>query len=110
MEVSVDTTGFHYLLLVRFSDRVSQAIVRYDVHDGVHMNPDWHNPEIIRPRQAHRHVYSRRAVMEDKRWDLCADSVGPNIRSMEHLQSCFLQELSISIESSSRQGLLGYNA
>lgn len=107
------TDSFALTLEGRLIGRPFEGLLRYNVHDSIHRNPDWFPPPIVESGTLHRHVYREQAVREGRDWDACAEvlnvdpkgSLSPN-QQIERLIGAFLVDASIRVSDSHTHGQL----
>jgi hypothetical protein len=95
--------GCNLILSVRMGDgRPSQAICRYDIQDGAHLNRDGSQ---IMPREPHSHIYKEESVRETGQWDSDAAAIPGIIKTCAKLYSQFLVDMHIHFSDSQSQRL-----
>jgi hypothetical protein len=69
------TSEYWVLLHAQLPNRPSHPVCRFDLQNGVHINPDWSTPPAIKSGEPHAHYYSSRGEREFNKWDVVATPV-----------------------------------
>jgi len=108
------TDTYSLTLEGKLPGRIFEGLLRYNVHDSIHANPEWFPPPIIESGDLHRHVYQERAVREGRDWDACAEllklpSAGSPNQQYERLLGKFMVDANIRVsDSETHTGLYGF--